>query len=199
MSEDLARIRRLGGRGGYARLGRGGWIPVALRPGAWWIVGALLLAACGSPSASSGKLFINEVLPANKNSCADEVGERNDWIELYNGGDQEVDLEGFSLTDDSASPDKARLGKGVTIKANAVRMFWVDGTPDQGSTHLTFKLKSKGEGILLYDREQRLVDQFRWTDALDDVSFARLPDGSGEFARCATPTCGEKNGSSCAP
>jgi len=138
------------------------------------------------------------VLPSNSNGCGDELRERNDWVELYNAGDQEVSLEGYSMTDDSATPDKKRFGAGLVLGPNEVILIWADGTPDQGENHLTFKFKSKAEGVLLYDPEGRKVDEFRWTDAVSDVSFARLPDGSGEFARCAKPTCGTKNGASCA-
>jgi len=158
---------------------------------------ALVLAACGSRSPVAGQLFINEVLPSNSNGCADEVGERNDWVELYNGGNQQVDLEGYSMTDDSASRRKKVFAKGVVIAPKGVLLLWADDTPDQGETHLPFKLKSKGEGVLLYDPEEGLVDQFRWTDAVSDVSFARIPDGSGAFVLCATPTCGAKNGAAC--
>ncbi|MFH0901961.1 MAG: lamin tail domain-containing protein, partial [Pseudomonadota bacterium] len=159
---------------------------------------ATLFAGCGSSSPVAAVLFINEVLPSNSNDCADEVGERNDWIELYNAGEQEIELGGFSITDDSASPEKKRFAEGVVISAGAALLLWADDTPDQGETHLPFKLKAKGEGVLLYDADRQLVDQVRWSDAVSDVSFARIPDGGGELVPCASPTCGTKNGSMCA-
>jgi hypothetical protein len=73
-------------------------------------------------------------------------------------------------------------------------LLWADGTPEQGKTHLSFKFKSKGEGVLLYDPEEKQTDVFRWNDAASDASFARIPDGTGGFEVCATPTCGTTNG-----
>ena len=73
-----------------------------------------------------------------------------------------------------------------------------DKTPDQGKTHLSFKLNSKlGEEVVLYDPDGKLVDQYRWSKAYPDISFARVPDGAGDFVDCLTPTCGKLNGTSC--
>jgi hypothetical protein len=156
---------------------------------------ALLFLACVPRSDSPVRL--NEVLPSNSNGCPDEVGERNDWVELYNTGDKAVDLAGYSLTDDTASPRKGVIPKGITIEARSALLFWADATPDQGDTHLAFKFKSKAEAVVLYDPDERQVDLYRWTDAYSDVSFARVPDGTGEWVRCAKPTCGEDNSTAC--
>jgi hypothetical protein len=162
----------------------------------WLVLAILLGTGCVEPSDSPVR--INEVLPSNSNDCADEVGERNDWVELYNTGNEAVDLAGYSLTDDTASPRKAVIPDGVTIEAKRALLFWADNTPDQGKTHLALKFKSKAEGVVLYDPDARQVDLFRWTDAYSDISFARIPDGTGGWVRCAQPTCGEKNSASCA-
>jgi hypothetical protein len=154
-----------------------------------------LLCACGRPSTSS--VVINEVMPSNKMSCTDSAGERNDWVELYNTGAEAVDLGGFSITDDTASPRKSVFSSGLTIEAGGVLLLWADKSPDQGPTHLAFKFMSKGEKVVLYDPDEKLVDQYRWTDAVTDVSFARVPDGTGEFVRCAASSCGVLNGSAC--
>jgi len=152
-------------------------------------------AGCVSPSNSPVRL--NEVMPSNSNNCADEAGERDDWVELYNTSEDEVDLAGYSLTDDTASPRKSVIPDGVTIGGLSEVLFWADKTPDQGKTHLRFKLKAKAEEVVLYDPEERQVDIYRWTDAYSDISFARVPDGTGDWVRCADPTCGEDNSSAC--
>jgi hypothetical protein len=153
------------------------------------------LCACGRHSTSS--VVINEVMPSNQTSCTDSEGERNDWVELYNTGAEAVDLQGFSITDDTASPRKSVFPGGLTIEAGGVLLLWADKSPDQGPTHLAFKFMSKGEKVVLYDPDEKVVDQYRWTDAVTDVSFARVPDGTGELVRCAVPTCGALNGSGC--
>jgi hypothetical protein len=160
------------------------------------LAAACWLAACGG-TRSPSPIRVNEVLPSNHAGCADAAGERNDWVELYNTGTADVDLGGYALTDDTASPRKSVLPSGLTIGAGGALLLWADGTPDQGSTHLSFKLGSKGEEVVLYDPDGREVDRFAWTDAYTDVSFARVPDGTGAFVRCASPTCGALNGAGC--
>ena len=48
----------------------------------------------------SQSIVINEVMSSNNNSFMDEFGEYPDWIEIYNGGLDLVNLSGFSLSDD---------------------------------------------------------------------------------------------------
>jgi secreted PhoX family phosphatase len=145
---------------------------------------------------STAPLVINEVLPSNSNGCADEVNERNDWVELYNKGDEAVDLGGYSITDDTASPRKSVFPDGLMIEAQGVLLLWADKSPDQGKNHLAFKFMKIAEGVTLYDPEEKQIDQFRWTNGATDISFARIPDGTGKFIPCF-PTCGTTNGSSC--
>lgn len=161
------------------------------------LLGMSLLSAAGCAVKSSSPVVLNEILPSNSMGCADEVNERNDWVELYNNGDDPVDLGGYSLTDDTASPRKSVIPAGVIIESQSVARFWADGTPEQGKTHLSLKLNSLGEGVTLYDPEEKQIDQYRWTNANSDVSFARVPDGTGKFEPCSPPTCDKPNGSSC--
>lgn len=158
---------------------------------------ALAAGAGGCVSPSDSPIRLNEILPSNSDNCPDEVGERNDWVELFNPTDVAIDLGGYSLTDDTATPRKSVIPAGVMIEARSALLFWADATPDQGNTHLTFKFNSKQEAVVLYDPEARQVDIYRWTDAYSDISFARVPDGTGDWFRCATPTCGGDNSASC--
>lgn len=56
-----------------------------------------------------GKIFpqyivINEISSANHTIIQDEDGDYEDWIELYNAGDEPVDLTGWGLTDKPDEP-----------------------------------------------------------------------------------------------
>lgn len=160
----------------------------------------LLLAACGGTTPPAGaKVLINEVTPSNVTGCADEQGEKDDWIELYNPGDADQDLEGYYVTDDPASPLKARLAKGLVVPAKGVLVLWVDKSPEQGAAHLPFKLDAQGEAVQLRNPKEELLDEVSWKDAVSDTSWARFPDGEGDLTHCAAaPTCGALNGAACA-
>jgi len=155
-------------------------------------------AACGGGDSTALSLAINEVMPSNMAStCTDEGGGNADWIELYNMGTSEVDLEGLAVTDNPQIPLKKQLGPGLKIAPGGVLLLWADDKPEQGPAHLPFKLAAEAEQVLIHDKNGKLLDQFAWTAAATDVSYARLPDGTGTFQVCPIPTCGKPNGSSC--
>ena len=52
------------------------------------------------------QLVINEASNRNYRQITDEDGEYNDWIELYNASDQNIDLNGWSLSDSRSNPEK---------------------------------------------------------------------------------------------
>lgn len=54
------------------------------------------------PREPSREVLINEVMTSNGSTLADADGDFPDWIELYNPGDEAIDLSGFFL---SANPD----------------------------------------------------------------------------------------------
>jgi hypothetical protein len=48
---------------------------------------------------SKAQLLINEVAPTNKDFLADEDGDFEDWIELYNAGTSSINLNQYNLSD----------------------------------------------------------------------------------------------------
>lgn len=163
---------------------------------------ALAAAACGggggaTDAAAAGALVINEVMPSNTAACADGFGEFDDWVELYNPGAADLDLTGYTVTDDTAMPTRMTLPAGVVVPARGYKLLWCDDQV-QGVDHLPFKLDAAGEQFAIYAPDGALIDSISFGMATTDASFARLPDGTGEFASCARPTCGAANGATCA-
>jgi len=52
---------------------------------------------------------INEWMAANTNTLTDEDGEYQDWIEIYNGSTNSVNLDGWCLSDDTNNLAKWRF------------------------------------------------------------------------------------------
>ena len=46
------------------------------------------------------QIVINEIMPLNISTIADEDGDFSDWIELYNSGSSSINLDGMQLSDD---------------------------------------------------------------------------------------------------
>jgi hypothetical protein len=65
------------------------------------------------PKPTEG-LFINELMADNDTIVADEYGEYDDWVEIYNAGPTSVDLGGMYLTDDLEDPTKWMISVGIS-------------------------------------------------------------------------------------
>ena len=48
---------------------------------------------------TSKSIVINELMPKNSMFGSDQNGEFDDWIELYNLSNQDLDISGYYLTD----------------------------------------------------------------------------------------------------
>jgi len=65
---------------------------------------AILFTSILISNFSWSQIVINEGSNKNYSTVADEDGEYEDWIELFNAGSTTVDLFGYSLTDNSTTP-----------------------------------------------------------------------------------------------
>lgn len=84
--------------------------------------------------------LINEFMPSNTFTIADEDGDFPDWIELYNPTTAPIDLTGYGLSDDPDEPFKWVLPHGV-IKPQQHRLIFASGKdrtniPDHWETTL---------------------------------------------------------------
>lgn len=126
-------------------------------------------------------LFINEIMAQNTSTLADEFGEFDDWIEIYNAGDEEVDLAGFHITDNLNLPTKYQFPAGTEltkIPANGFRLVWADNQDSQGPMHTNFGLSANGEAVGLYANGGTVVvDTITFGAQQADVSYERLQDG----------------------
>ncbi|MBK7214266.1 MAG: lamin tail domain-containing protein [Bacteroidales bacterium] len=88
------------------------------------LLGLLLLAILSLPSFS--QLVINEVQTSNKSTLEDMDGDQNDWIEIYNKGNSNVQLFGYGLSDDPADKFKWQLPD-ISISAGNVLLVQASG------------------------------------------------------------------------
>ena len=144
---------------------------------------------------STPNIVINEIMSDNANAKADEFGEYEDWIELYNNESYPIKLSDFYLSDNINSPDKWSFGD-VVLQPNSYYIVWCDDDEDQGINHTNFKLNKEGEFLGLFANKS---DHFAILDSIfisvlsTDESFARMPNGMGEFITGDQHTFGTNN------
>ena len=135
---------------------------------------------------------INEIMAANVSTAVDpDFGAFADWIEIFNPGEQAIELGNFTLTDDIRNPVKWSIPPGTVLPARGYILVWADGR--DGGLHSNFRLSRDGEEVALYSPEGRLVDMVRFGDQADDVSYGRTAGGAAGWGFFQRPTPGRKN------
>ena len=132
-------------------------------------------------TSATASVVINEFMASNTGIILDEAGETEDWIELYNRTGQDINLEGYHLTDSETNLTKFTFGPGVVIKADGYLIIWADEDGTQGPLHANFKLSASGEQIILLDPSMVIQDQVTFGQQVSDKSSARKPNGTGSF------------------
>jgi hypothetical protein len=138
-----------------------------------------ITASLGEVTASD--LVINEFMASNTGTYADLSGEYDDWIELYNASENEILLDGYTLTDDIEDLKQWEFPEGTKISAGGYLIIWADNEEDQEGLHANFKLSSSGEDLILLDSTSQVIDQLTFDTQIDDVSYGRLPNATGPF------------------
>lgn len=133
-------------------------------------------------SAPSGNgVVINEIMASNTTTQADNFGEFDDWIELFNNTASAVDLSGYYLSDNLLNLDKWEIPAGTILQPNGFMIFWADEDSSQGWNHCNFKLSGLGESVYLVNTNLSIVDSVNFGAQTTDLGFARNPNGTGNF------------------
>ncbi|MDP8205594.1 MAG: CotH kinase family protein [Candidatus Electryonea clarkiae] len=139
----------------------------------------------------SQELVINEFLARNVTIAADQNGEFDDWIELYNNGDNSISLDGYFLSDNALNLTKW-LFPDTTIFPHEYLVVWTDNDVDQDGLHAGFRLSTSGDDIYLVDTDTMVVDEVYFGVQSADISTGRFPNGTGDFISMY-PTFSEPN------
>lgn len=142
-----------------------------------------LFVAANLQAQRTTSLKINEVLVINEDNFLDDYGEKNPWIEIYNGSPGTVNIAGCFLTDDINSPKKYMVPKGdvlTRIRPYQHILFWADNLATHGTFHVNFTLyPDKPNFIALFDSDGRtLIDSVTVpAGQRPDVSYGLIVDG----------------------
>lgn len=137
-------------------------------------------AANDCPPSSAVALVINEV---------ESNQDVTDWVELYNTGDEAVDISGFLFRDNDAAREPYVLPAGSVVEPGG---FFVIDQPLGGQPGFDFGLGANDEVNLFEPDGATLVASYAWgTHAA--VTYGRCPDGTGEFVDTTVGTKGAPN------
>ena len=126
-----------------------------------------------------GGLVINEIMAGNVNAVADQNGEYDDWVELYNGNNFNLNLNGYYLSDNENDLTKWTFSNAI-IPAYGYLIVWCDTAGNsQSGLHTTYRLSADQEEVYLTDPTGLVVDAVHYVNMINDKGFARVPNGTG--------------------
>lgn len=157
---------------------------------------------------------VNEVSAGNS-VFINEWYKKNDWIELYNNTDSDLDVAGLYVSDDIDEPMKYQIpdGGGViptVIPARGHLVVWADKLEPLSQLHANFKLSnttgcmalvtgssefvSRNEGYFKNHPEmEAFADGMTYVGHRGDQTVGRYPDGGHYFYLMSKPTISAAN------
>ncbi len=142
-----------------------------------------------SPNTADYGIRINEVMSANSSALLSDTGKYSDWLELYHGGTQPVNLHGWTLTKTADAIHPLTFPDLVLLPGDYV-IIYADGKA-QATTgyalHAPWKLTAAGDGLILSDTYGRTVDAMQSPSLEKNEVYALNASGEWEITRQYTP------------
>ena len=133
-------------------------------------------------------LVINELMASNAGEVMSPAINFDSWIELYNPGEQPVNLAGMYLSNDAQNPMKWQMPDDMgSVPAKGFKVVWL-GSNNIKSNQAPFKLDCDGSTIYLSDPKGELITSQTYPQALSRTAWARKTDGGDDWGWTAQPT-----------
>jgi len=141
-------------------------------------------------------VYINEYITSNLTGIVDEDGDLHDWIELYNSGDNPVNLKNYWLSDKKNNPYKWRFPE-VVIEPDQYLVVFASrkNRRDPGGKylHTTYALNDVDDELVFKTPEGKIIEKFPIRNMYDNVSYGRDPEDISTWLYYPKPTPGEPN------
>ncbi|MBU4245810.1 MAG: lamin tail domain-containing protein, partial [Nanoarchaeota archaeon] len=108
-------------------------------------------------------ITVNEILPNPEGS--DTTGE---WIELYNSGDEDINLGGIYLDDMEGGSNPYKIPNDTIIKASGYLLFPYNKTK--------LSLNNTNDSARILDQDKNEIINIEYDDAKEGLSYALLDD-----------------------
>ena len=132
------------------------------------------------------KLVINEIMTSNKGVHIDNEGDSYDYIEIYNGTNEDINLLNYGLSDREDGKVKW-LFPDIIINKNSYIVVYLTGEKKEG-LYADFALKDEGgELVTLKKPNGKVVDSVKTIPMNKNCSMSRDKDGKWIVTEEITP------------
>lgn len=156
---------------------------------------------------------VNEVSAGNTVYINDWF-KKNDWFELYNSTDTDLNVAGLYVSDNLEKPFKYQIPTtsaiNTIIPAHGHLVIWADKLEDRILLHTPFKLSNTDGSVVVVSSSDEFVaanaeffklhpqltnfgDALTYNAHAGDQSVGRFPDGANTFYLMQRPTIGKPN------
>ncbi|HKS36867.1 MAG TPA: lamin tail domain-containing protein, partial [Verrucomicrobiae bacterium] len=138
-----------------------------------WRISTQLAGSPGALTTSPpppAAVVINEVMAENL-TAVPNGGAFADWVELFNGGAQTIDLGGWRVGDEGS---EFVFPAGTTIAATGYLVVWCDTDSAAPGLHTGFGLGRNGDSLFLYDASSNRVDAVSFGLQIADLTIGRV-------------------------
>lgn len=151
---------------------------------------------------NASPVVINEISASNS-VYVNDYFKKNDWMELYNTTDDDIDIAGLYISDNLAKPTKYKIPENnemlnTVIPAHGYKVIWCDKLENiSDMIHTSFKLEADGGDIMILKRDGdgdiAYSDTITYTFHLGQQSFGSYPDAGKTMYVMDKPTPGKSN------
>lgn len=146
---------------------------------------------CDQIVNSYSALSLNEVAPSNdrNTTIVDEFGIHSDWFEIYNSGEDTINLAGLYLSDDSKDLGKSLIpftnSDSTKIAPKGFVRFWADNASYRGVLHADFKLANSDSSAVYLsakcgDNSYEVVSKLKYDKLKQNASLGYLEENISE-------------------
>ncbi len=141
------------------------------------------------------EIRINEYMTDNRSIIYDCEGDYNDWIELYNGTKESIDLSGYTVTDNELNTDKWEFPEGTVLEEGEHLLIYCSGKDkidSAGYIHTSFRLGGDDSKVMIYSPQGQLCAVCELVFIPENSSYGYISD-SDSCAYFSKPTPGKAN------
>ncbi|MCQ2192875.1 MAG: CotH kinase family protein [Paludibacteraceae bacterium] len=149
------------------------------------------LLGASVPLASNAAVQINEIMVRNSSAIINENYNFEGWVELYNSGDENVNLSRYFFSGNEDDHFQWQNKANTNIGPKQYAVFYFDELDKDN--HANFKLDCDGGVLILSDERGNEIDRITYPKTYRNTSYGRTQDGAETFGHFLTATMGKAN------
>ncbi len=150
----------------------------------------VIILLCLSYSGYSQVIF-SEIQSSNNSTIADEWGDYDDWIEIYNPNDHTENIEGMVLKNNAHIWGIPMGDPSTLLSPYSYFLIWADHEESEGLFHANFRLSTSESLIICESDSATIIDSISIPSVNTDDSYGICP--GGEWRIFSTPSPMEAN------